>query len=159
MNTRPDPISVLEHSARFLDRIPDRNVRLVLERSVAALLSGEDPRAVLGLSGTAGRRAREASRNFWLYRALRQVEGDTRWARCKGLSREIARFESCVWVRWRDLALVPDEASELRTCLFNARRLGPLPSTPEQLRNIFQSMEISGVQISPEVGESLDEEG
>ncbi|WP_018952485.1 hypothetical protein [Thioalkalivibrio sulfidiphilus] len=151
----PDPISALERFARYVDRIPDRDVRAVLERSVSALLCGDDPREAIGLAGTEGRRAREAARNFWLCRAMRQVEGNTPWARCKALSQEINRFEAIIWVGWRTLVAAPEDASELRSCLFNARRLGPLPSTPEQLRNILKGMEIQPVQILQETNQDV----
>jgi len=70
---------------------------------------------------------------------LREAHGlmsGTPWGRCVALEREIAQFESILWPRWRDRAAPPEPCSALRRHLFEARRLGPLPTTARQLRNI-----------------------
>ena len=70
---------------------------------------------------------------------LREAHGlmDGRpWGRCVQLAAEIHRFEALVWPRWRDRAAPPEPCSALRRYLFEARKLGPLPTTPRQLRNI-----------------------
>lgn len=60
----------------------------------------------------------------------------TPWGRCVVLEREIATFEGILWPRWRDREAPPEPYSELRRRLFEARRLGPLPSTARQILNI-----------------------
>lgn len=98
----------------------------------------------LGLVGAPGReraatRWRRAQRDRHLRRALALVEGDSPWRRCLALEREIERFESVIWPRWRDRTAPPPEASRLRAELFQARRLDALPTTARQLSNIARS--------------------
>ena len=54
------------------------------------------------------------------------------------LAREISTFESIVWPRWRDFPSPPEGCSELRRYLFEARRLGELPSSERRLYSILK---------------------
>lgn len=94
-----------------------------------------------------------------LLRAAHGLMDGTSWARCVALEREIRRFETIQWPRLREhdgativrdengpaqptLAAVgidapPEPCSALRRYLFEARRLGPLPTTARQIRNII----------------------
>lgn len=98
--------------------------------------------AALGLTATgpgkerALTRWRRARRNQHLRAALALVDGGYSWQRCLALAKEISRFESDLWPRWRDLPDPPDGASALRQALFHARREGALPTSPRQLSNI-----------------------
>ena len=80
-------------------------------------------------------RMRLRERDSFLVQALELMPG-TPWGRCVQLESEIRRFEALVWPRWRDRETPPEGCSALRHLLFEARRLGPLPSTARQLWNI-----------------------
>ena len=70
---------------------------------------------------------------------LREAHGlmtGTPWGRCVQLEAAIARFESTIWCRWRDREAPPEGCSALRSLLFRARQLGPLPSSARQLLNV-----------------------
>lgn len=79
---------------------------------------------------------RRQRRDEYLRQALALLTG-TPWGRCAALEKEIAQFESILWPRLRDRETPPEECSALRRHLFEARRLGPLPSTGRQIRNII----------------------
>jgi hypothetical protein len=67
---------------------------------------------------------------------LREAHGfmsGTTWGKCQQLAVQIGKFED----RWRDCETVPETFGALGRCLFRARGLGALPTTPEQLRNII----------------------
>ena len=69
---------------------------------------------------------------------LREAHGlmsGTPWGKCVALEAEIRKFETLVWPRWRR-ETPPEGCSALRRHLFEARRLGPLPSTARHLWNI-----------------------
>jgi hypothetical protein len=80
-------------------------------------------------------RERLRARDGFLVQALELMSG-TLWARCTALAAEVQRFEAIIWPRIRDHE-VPPEGSKLRSLLFRARRLGPLPGTARQIRNII----------------------
>lgn len=75
-------------------------------------------------------------RDGFLVQGLDLMSG-TRWGRCTALATEIQKFESIIWPRIRDRETPPEGCSMLRSLLFRARRLGPLPTTARQLRNII----------------------
>lgn len=89
------------------------------------------------LAGQMRRRQRDA----FLRSACSLLPG-TVWTRCVALEKEIARFEAIQWPRLRDHDAPPEPCSTLRRYLFEARRLGPLPTTPRHLWNI--TMKCSG---------------
>lgn len=71
-----------------------------------------------------------------LLRAAHGLMSGTPWGRCVELAEEIGKFEGILWPRLRDHEAPPEGCSRLRSLLFRARRLGPLPSTARQLWNI-----------------------
>lgn len=75
-------------------------------------------------------------RDCFLREASRLVEDGSTWARCVSLAKEIATFEARIWKRWRDLEVAPPGCSDLRACLFRARKLGELPTTTRQLYTV-----------------------
>ena len=79
---------------------------------------------------------RRRARDEYLREAHALMSGGTPWGRCVQLEAEIHRFEALVWPRWSDREAPPEPCSELRRHLFNARRIGPLPSSARQLWNI-----------------------
>ena len=84
-------------------------------------------------------RLRRRSRDDFLVQALGHMPSDTPRKKCRELAAAIARFEGTTWIRWRDHGTPPGGSrgiSTVESCLFEARRLGRLPSTPEQLWNI-----------------------
>ena len=78
---------------------------------------------------------RRRERDDYLREAYGLMSGAP-WGRCVQLAAEIHRFEALVWPRWRDRAAPPEPCSALRRHLFEARRLGQLPTSARQLRNI-----------------------
>jgi len=148
-----EKLQLLERSGRYLGRIPCRRTRELFECVAADLLQGVDPRERLGLSGCEGQAVRLARRNFYLLQALRLIQGDSRRARLMGLQKEITRFLSIIWPQWRELSEPPAETSELRSCLFFARRAGVLPGSYRQLVNIA-NCEIKPIQISHDSSET-----
>ena len=81
-------------------------------------------------------RQRRRSRDEYLLPAVELMSVGTPWGRCVQLEAEIRRFETVLWPRLRDHQAPPEGCSALRSLLFRARRLGPLPTTAKQLRNI-----------------------
>jgi hypothetical protein len=144
-----DTLHLLERAGRQLERMPCRRTRALFETITTALLQGTDPREAVGVLGMDGRNARLARRNYYLLRALRLMRTDTLRARCRELANEIRRFETTLWPHVRDLHALPNDASELHTCLFHARRTGDLPTTANQLYNVA-TREIGPVVISRE---------
>ena len=78
----------------------------------------------------------DAVRMSALRRAARCVDGSTRWQRAVSLAHEIRRFETAAWPRVREKNSLTD-GSALRLALFEARRLGPLPSSPRHLYRLL----------------------
>jgi hypothetical protein len=81
-------------------------------------------------------RLRRRERDGFLLQALELMSAGTPGGRCVELEAEIRRFEAVLWPRWRDREMPPEGGSALRSCLFRARRLGPLPTTARHLWNI-----------------------
>jgi hypothetical protein len=84
-------------------------------------------------------RERLRERDSFLLQALELMNGDTPRKKCRELAAAIARFDSTTWPRWRDYGTPPGGStgiSAVQSLLFQARQLGPLPATPEQLWNI-----------------------
>jgi hypothetical protein len=95
----------------------------------------------LGLAGGAGRRTartawRISQRNALLRRAHSLLDAPSPWKGSVALAHEVAVFESRVWPRWRELDAPPLSASELRSVLFSARRLGKVPGSARGLHGI-----------------------
>jgi hypothetical protein len=83
-------------------------------------------------------RERLRARDVFLVQALDLMNG-TPWQKARELAAAIARFETTTWIRWRDHGTPPGGSrgiSMVQSCLFEARQLGRLPTTPEQLQNI-----------------------
>lgn len=78
-------------------------------------------------------RMRLRSRDEYLRQALELMSG-TLSARCRELAVQIARFEAN-WPRWHDEEAPPERFSAVGRCLFQARKLAPLPGA-RQLWNI-----------------------
>jgi hypothetical protein len=155
MESITETLQLLERSGRHLEFIPCKQTRAMLEAVVVDLLFGTDPRETLGLSGADARDARRARRNFFLKRALRQLPPGTVGGRCKELQKEISTFLAILWPRWREMSIPPEGTSELRACLFHARRAGKFPDSHRQFVNIAKS-EICQVLISHD---ALETEG
>lgn len=66
------------------------------------------------------------------------MSADTTWAKSVALASEIDKFQAIVWPRWRDFPSPPQGCSELRRYLFEARRLGELPSSERRLYSILK---------------------
>lgn len=85
-------------------------------------------------------RERLKERDGFLMQALEHMPGDTPRKKCRELAAVIARFEGTTWIRWRDHGTPPGGStgiSMVQSCLFKARQLGRLPTSPEQLWNII----------------------
>lgn len=88
--------------------------------------------------------SRRARRDSYLRMAHALMPGPTCWARCCQLEAEISRFEAIQWPRLRDHETPPEPCSRLRRYLFEARRLGPLPTTARHLWNIVAKRNAPG---------------
>ncbi|HPE80185.1 MAG TPA: hypothetical protein PKZ35_09260 [Gammaproteobacteria bacterium] len=75
-------------------------------------------------------------RNHAIFAAWQLCEGGSPWLKAVALAAEVARFQSIIWPRWRELEVPPAIASELRRHLFDAHRCGAVPTSPEQLHRI-----------------------
>lgn len=115
-----DSITLLERAKDLIRSIPDHRVQSFLDRCVSAILEGEDPRSDLGALPEELHRQRIARRNYWIREAYRLVDGNDRTSRCRNLSKEIRRFESGRWIRWRAIGRAPNDVGALQKCLFNA---------------------------------------
>jgi hypothetical protein len=100
-------------------------------------------------------RERLKERNGFLLQALERMPGGTPRKKCRELAAAIARFEGTTWPRWRDHGTPPGGSrgiSMVESCLFEARQLGRLPTTPEQLWNIVAKFKgrcnLAGEQFS-----------
>jgi hypothetical protein len=80
-------------------------------------------------------RLRRQRRDQLLRQCHAIMPGGSSWARCLCLAQEIERFERR-WPALRDRGAPPEACSALRSYLFRARRLGPLPTSPRQLHTI-----------------------
>ncbi|MFB1487413.1 MULTISPECIES: hypothetical protein [unclassified Thiocapsa] len=121
---------------------PERRMVDAIERWLSADAATLDE--ALGLTGAPGRETartlhRRALRDRHLVAAHGIIGAASPWRGCLALADEIARFESVIWPRWRDLPEPPPGASLLRAELFAARQFGTLPGTPMQLSRIVNN--------------------
>ena len=79
-------------------------------------------------------RLRRQRRDQLLRKVHSLMPGGSTWARCLRLSEEIERLERR-WPALRELEALP-HATPARSLLFQARRLGELPTSPRQLHTI-----------------------
>ncbi|MCU7813131.1 MAG: hypothetical protein KZQ77_18145, partial [Candidatus Thiodiazotropha sp. (ex Notomyrtea botanica)] len=79
-----------------------------------------------------------AKRNRFLSKARDTLtEKPAGWPRCVELGRQIDRFETRIWPRWKDLDSPPGDPANLHRFLFYARRYGELPTDPGHLHNLL----------------------
>src|SRR3989344_4828885 len=63
----------------------------------------------------------KVKRNFWLREAMRYlVNAPGGYSASRALAKEIQRFESRVWPRWKELENAPASSPGLDRCLFTA---------------------------------------
>lgn len=97
--------------------------------------------AAFGLEGAQG--IRSGRWRMWKseqYRHLRRASellADEPGSPSAALARQVGKFESDIWPRWRDLVEPPAGSSELRRELFAARKLGRVPMSARQLLEII----------------------
>ena len=138
-----DPAAALVELAAALveERHPARPIAAAFASAVESWLQGQALEQALGLGGAPGI---EKARTLWhrrqrdagLRAAYDLVEGKNPSRRFRALAREVGIFQSVIWPNWRHHAAPPPNASELRSCLFRARRHGPLPASERGLFKI-----------------------
>lgn len=131
-----DPLSTLRQGLGLLHKIPDDQLRTLLEDVVSEILAGRDPRMALDLTDAGYTRLCEAHRNHHLRTAASLLGEGRSWKRSEKLAQAAARFESITWPRWRDLERPPESASPLQVALFHARRWRKFPRSVMQFHNL-----------------------
>jgi hypothetical protein len=119
-------------------------------RPFVARIEGDDPDALaedlraLELRGyhvscpALDERMRLAKRDKHLRQAAELTAAGSTWGKSVDLAHEVNIFEAVLWPRWRDLESPPEGCSELRRHLFEACKLGELPTTPRRLYAILK---------------------
>ena len=143
MTTTAAPIEHLLSAAAAASAglpLPPAAATWIVESASAYLAGGAALDVALGLAGGPGHRKprtlwRLSERNRHLIEAHALFDGSP-WSRSVSLAAEIRRFEAIIYPRWRQLAEPPAGASALRSCLFHARCLAPLPFSARALHDL-----------------------
>lgn len=128
--------STLPAAERFMSGDHSAETLAELRRCVATWIMSD---GTLGLHRVLGlgtpRSARLRLRDSLLRDAARLLDG-TAWDKARALATAASSFESRRWPRWRYTG-VPDTACRLDTLLYDARKLGALPTTARQFFNVL----------------------